>query len=79
MREIKHGDCSSVGRALDCGSSSRGFESHRSPKNTQNGGVAQLVEQRIEAPCVAGSNPATPTIAMIVTPFEFRKSGQRQV
>jgi hypothetical protein len=25
------GECSSVGRALDCGSSGRGFEPHRSP------------------------------------------------
>ncbi len=29
---LDYGECSSVGRALDCGSSCRGFESHRSPQ-----------------------------------------------
>ena len=27
-----HGDCSSVGRASDCGSEGRGFKPHHSPK-----------------------------------------------
>lgn len=32
LKIIEYGDCSSVGRALDCGSSCRGFDSHQSPK-----------------------------------------------
>ncbi len=33
-----------------------------SPKPSQNGQVAQLVEQRTENPCVGGSNPLLPTL-----------------
>ena len=33
LRRHKYGDCSSVGRAEDCGSSGHGFKSHHSPRN----------------------------------------------
>ena len=33
---LLYGDCSSGGRALDCGSKCRGFESHLSPQNKNN-------------------------------------------
>lgn len=50
------------GRALDCGSGCRGFESHQPPHfdNTTfllYGPLAQLVEQRTLNPFVQGSIP----------------------
>ena len=48
------GGRSSVGRAPDCDSGRRGFESHRSP---QLGPLAQLVEQETLNLLVQGSNP----------------------
>jgi hypothetical protein len=38
-----YGDCSSVGRALDCGSEGRGFEPRQSP----HADIAQLVEHTL--------------------------------
>ena len=49
-----NGGRSSVGRALDCDSSRRGFESHRPP---HFGPLAQLVEQVTLNHSVRGSNP----------------------
>ena len=43
LRRHKFGDCSSVGRAEDCGSSGHGFDPHHSPE-IKYGVVAQLVE-----------------------------------
>ena len=54
-----YGGRSSVGRALDCDSSGRGFEPHRPPHLT--GPLAQLVEQWTLNPLVEGSNPSRPT------------------
>ncbi len=47
--KFSNGDCSSVGRALDCDSSCRGFESHQSPNNyfnviSEHAKVAELVD-----------------------------------
>ena len=36
-RKIQHGDCSSIGRVLDCESSGYGFEPRLSPKNAKGG------------------------------------------
>ena len=57
-RSTYDGGRSSVGRALDCGSSGRGFESLRSP---QNGPLAQLAEQLTLNQRVPGSSPGRPT------------------
>ena len=54
-----YGGRSSVGRAPDCDSGRRGFESHRSPHFS--GPLAQLVEQGTLNPKVIGSNPIRPT------------------
>ena len=55
-----YGERSSVGRAPDCDSGRRGFESHRSPHFI--GPLAQLVEQGTLNPKVEGSIPSRPTI-----------------
>ena len=55
-----NGGRSSVGRAPDCDSGGRGFETHR-PPHLQNGPLAQLVEQWTLNPLVEGSNPSWPT------------------
>ena len=52
-----HGGCSSVGRATDCGSVGRGFETLRPPHLIEYGSLAQLVEQGTLNPKVQGSNP----------------------
>ena|GEM_PF-2195638 len=68
------GGRSSVGRAPDCGSGRRGFESHRppqkplyrqsllSPSANVFGPLAQLVEQLTLNQLVVGSSPTRPTI-----------------
>ncbi len=62
-----YGERSSVGRAPDCDSGRRGFESHRSPHfqaamaGEKNGPLAQLVEQLTLNQLVVGSNPTRPT------------------
>ena len=66
-----YGGHSSVGRALDCDSSGRGFEPHRPPHCSRYLGVyiehqgigplAQLVEQWTLNPFVVGSTPTWPT------------------
>src|SRR5579859_5207468 len=40
----QHGDCSSTGRALDCGSSGCGFEPHQSPQQSpqQSSGSVEI-------------------------------------
>ena len=44
-------------------------------ENIKDGGVAQLVEQRTENPCVTGSKPVLATIFLLLcrtdTPFGF--------
>lgn len=35
-----HGGCSSVGRAPDCGSGGRGFETHHPPQKFKKGQIA---------------------------------------
>ena len=55
-----YGERSSVGRAPDCDSGRRGFESHRSP-HLFIGPLAQLAEQGTLNPKVRGSNPRRPT------------------
>jgi hypothetical protein len=68
----KHGGRSSVGRAPDCGSGCRGFESHRSPHYKKSfiyllttiyyhRGVAQMGARVLWEHEVAGSIPVTPT------------------
>ncbi len=70
------GGRSSVGRAPDCGSGRRGFESHRPPQTTSLlfdtvfgsittvfGPLAQLVEQLTLNQLVVGSSPTRPTIS----------------
>ena len=61
------------GRALDCGSSGRGFKSHRSPhlqhhvtRKHHRGPLAQLVEQLTLNQRVVGSNPTRPTTTLPV-------------
>jgi hypothetical protein len=56
-KAFNNGERSSVGRALDCGSSRRGFESHRSPHYRNVGPLAQLVEQLTLNQLVRGSSP----------------------
>ena len=60
IKNQNNGGCSSVGRALDCDSSRRGFESHQPPQFVF-GPLAQLVEQRTLNPRVVGSIPTRPT------------------
>ena len=48
-----YGDCSSVGRAADCGSAGRGFE----PRHSPLADVAQLVEHTLGKREVTGSIP----------------------
>ena len=55
-----YGDCSSVGRAIDCGSIGRRFESDQSPAKFSGCSVVRLAHLLWEQG-VAGSNPATPT------------------
>jgi hypothetical protein len=50
-----YGECSSVGRAPDCGSGCRGFEPHHSPH--LHGSLAQLVEHMTFNHGVRGSIP----------------------
>jgi hypothetical protein len=71
-----NGGRSSVGRAPDCGSGRRGFESHRPPQSLgcvlkgflipchhcRIGPLAQLVEQLTLNQLVVGSSPTRPTI-----------------
>ena len=69
-----NGGRSSVGRAPDCGSGRRGFESHRPPQSIldfrdglqsrqgSSGPLAQLVEQLTLNQLVVGSSPTRPTI-----------------
>ncbi len=72
------GGRSSAGRAPDCGSGRRGFESHRPPQSTNLlfekifdsiitvfGPLAQLVEQLTLNQLVVGSSPTRPTIYKI--------------
>ena len=49
-----NGGCRQAVKTMDCDSIMRGFDPHQSP---QIAIVAQLVEQRIENPCVVGSIP----------------------
>jgi hypothetical protein len=73
-----NGGCSSVGRAPDCDSGRRGFESHHPPHSHAGmlramsavscrrrlyGPLAQLVEQVTLNHLVVGSSPTRPTIA----------------
>lgn len=44
---IANGGCSSVGRALDCGSSGRGFKSRHSPVGCECGGTGRRARLRI--------------------------------
>ena len=74
--ETVNGGRSSVGRAPDCDSGGRGFETHRPPHfslfscyagriDTSIGPLAQLVEQWTLNPLVEGSNPSWPTTSSI--------------
>ena len=66
------GGCSSIGRALDCGSRCCGFESHHPPHSKVGDrgyprspldfilGRRQVVRQGTLTPSPAGSNPAVP-------------------
>ena len=64
-----YGGYSSVGRAPDCGSGSRGFESHYSPHLYFTLGYSQVVRHETLTLASVGSNPATPANYYLLTKY----------
>ena len=60
-----YGDCSSVGRAIGCGSIGRRFESDQSPDKFSGRSVVRLAHL-VWDEGVAGSNPAAPTVSFFL-------------
>ena len=64
-----YGDCSSVGRAIGCGTIGRRFESDQSPEKFSGCSVVRLAHLLWEQG-VAGSNPATSTTEQPLKPLQ---------